>query len=376
MVAVVCAHIAAESAKPAHSIQPPGHCQDTDEVHAAINFSVIRCWEFQFSRNNCDNQLRMKPGKHLTTKFIAMLWLAASSGLLLAQNPSPAADSRPTELVKQGRELNNAGKQDEALARYRQALAASPDFYDAHLAAGIALDLKGEYGEARKHLQRAIEVAPEKSKAQALRTMAMSYAFEGKAADAAKYETPVFDTRLAANDFTGAAEIANELARVYLESGDIDNASTWYRKGHDTALRKTDLKPAERDLWDFRWEHAQARIAARRKQNELARKHVAAAKALLDKGMNPEQAPYLPYLTGYVAFYAADYAGAVAELEKANQEDPFILSLLAQAHEQLGHKSKAIDIYRQVLASNAHNPTNAFARPLAVKKLSGQPAAQ
>jgi hypothetical protein len=31
-----------------------------------------------------------------------------------------------------------------------------------------------------------------------------------------------------------------------------------------------------------------------------------------------------------------------------------------------------MDYYRKVLASNAHNPTNAFARPLAKKKLASE----
>ncbi len=78
---------------------------------------------------------------------------------------------------------------------------------------------------------------------------------------------------------------------------------------------------------------------------------------------------FYPYLTGYVALYAGDYKTAIAELQKADQHDPFILSLLAQAFEKLGDNAQAMEYYRKVLASNAHNPTNAFARPLAKKKV-------
>jgi tetratricopeptide (TPR) repeat protein len=276
----------------------------------------------------------------------------------------------PGQLVEQGRKLNDQGNQDEAIALYQQALAASPDMYEAHLALGSALDLKGEFKQAREHLEQALRSAPEKSKAQALRALAMSYAFSGDAAGAARYEQQVFDKRVSDKDYVGAAEIANELARVYLESGDIDHAAQWYEKGHSTAL-KSSLKPAERDLWDFRWEHAQARIAARRNQSKEAQKHVTAAKAILDKGTNPEQAPFFPYLSGYVAFYGGDFQTAVNELGKANQKDPFILSLLAQAHERLGDAARANELYKTVLTFNSHNPNNAFARPLAKRKLAG-----
>ena len=65
--------------------------------------------------------------------------------------------------------------------------------------------------------------------------------------------------------------------------------------------------PAEKDLWEFRWESAVARIRVRQNRSDEARQHLAAAKAILDKGTNPDQVRFYPYLSGYVAFYLADY---------------------------------------------------------------------
>src|ERR1019366_8704393 len=96
-------------------------------------------------------------------------------------------------------------------------------------------------------------------------------------------------------------------------------------------IKEPDIKPARQDLWNFRWEHAQARIAARRGDQAEAQKHVAAAKAILDKGTIPEQAPFFPYLKGYVAFYAGDYKAALEELKQANQNDPFIQCMVGRA---------------------------------------------
>src|SRR5439155_6819961 len=108
-----------------------------------------------------------------------------------------------------------------------------------------------------------------------------------------------------------------------------DGAANWYKTGYETAMRKTDMKEVDKNLWAFRWAHAQARIAARRGQRDEAQKQVAAAKAALEKANNPDQAQFFPYLTGYVAFYNGDYKTAITELRKASQEDPFILMLLA-----------------------------------------------
>jgi tetratricopeptide (TPR) repeat protein len=130
-----------------------------------------------------------------------------------------------------------------------------------------------------------------------------------------------------------------------------------------------DLTTADKNLWLFRWENAQARIAARNGKSDEAQLHIVAAKAALDKANNPDQARFFPYLTGYVAFYSGDYKTAIADLQKADQRDPLILALLAESYEKSGDTSQAAEYYHKVLTSNAHNPTNACARPLAKKKV-------
>jgi tetratricopeptide (TPR) repeat protein len=312
--------------------------------------------------------------RQLTVFSLAGIALLTAS-VALAQPPAGAAAAPQgpgADLVAQGQQKLREGKHDEALALFREAAVKAPDAAAPHAQAGVVLDLQGKYEDARKELSRAIELGKtHEEKARAQRSMAMSYAFERNCAGAAKYEAPLYDGYLAAKDFFNAGEIANELARVCLESGNLDEAASWYKKGHDAGVQEVDIKPARTDLWEFRQEHALARIAARRGQAAEAQKHVAAAKAVLDKGTNPEQAPFLPYLVGYVAFYGGDYKTALAELEKGNQNDPFILSLMAQCQEKLGNQAAATELYKRVLASNAHNPTGAFSRPLAKQKLGG-----
>ncbi|MCU1308319.1 MAG: hypothetical protein JWN45_3014 [Acidobacteriaceae bacterium] len=311
----------------------------------------------------------MKTHRAHCSLFVVVLACASLVSQTSPQTPAAPA-TEAADLIKQARQLNSDGKQNEAIVLYEKVIkaASGKDLYDAHLGEGVALDLKGQYDEARKHLAKAIEIAPADSKIQALKAMAFSYAFQRNAKEAAKFENQAFDSQIAAQKFVDAAGTANELARIQLESGDIDDAAKTYKLGYDTAL-KAPLTPAERDLWDFRWEHAQARIAARHGNKDEAQKHVAAAKAILDKGTNPNQAIFFPYLTGYVAFYSGDYKTAIADLKQADQKDPFILALIAQAYEKTGDRSQAMDYYRKVLAINSHNPTNAFARPLAQKAL-------
>jgi Flp pilus assembly protein TadD len=318
--------------------------------------------------------------RQLNVCSLAGICLLAASLAAGQQSPAPpssapAVSQEPgADLLKQAQQQLREGKHEEALATLRDAAAkapaSSPAWVTAHVQSGVVLDLMGRYQEARTHISKAIDAATDPQvKARAQRTMAMSYAFEKNCDGAEKYEAPLYESYLAAKDFFMAGEIANELARVCLESGNSDKAETWYKRGYEAGLKEPDITPARRDLWEFRWEHAQARIAARRGQADAARKHVAAAKAAFDKGTNPEQAQFVPYLEGYVAFYTGDHKAALDQLQKGNQNDPFILSLIAQAHEKLGNKAEADALYRKILASNAHNPTGAFSRPLAKERL-------
>jgi tetratricopeptide (TPR) repeat protein len=305
-------------------------------------------------------------------RALFVLVLASSVSFSLAQQGNSKLASTPgsaADFAQRAEKLSREGKQDEALALYRQALEKDSNSYEANLGMGAALDLQGNYSEAREHFTKAIENAPADSKPQALRAMAFSYAFEGNANKAAEYEMQVLNPRMAKGDSVGSAETCNELARIYLEAGDPDHAYKWYKMGYDTVGRKPDLSDADKNLWLFRWESAKARIAARRGKAEEAQQHLSAAKPALDKANNPEQMKFYPYLTGYVAFYGGDYKTAISELQKADQKDPLILVLLGEAYEKSGDAAHAKEYYHKVLEINFHNPTNAFARPLAKKKL-------
>jgi tetratricopeptide (TPR) repeat protein len=305
-----------------------------------------------------------------TIAVIPRVFLLFSAFLapLLAQ--TPGSQQQQPEFIRQGQQMMREGKLDDALALYRKTLKTSPNSVPANVAAGSVLDLKGQGEEARRYFAKAIDVAdtPE-HKAMAQKAMAMSYAFEGNCKKTVEYEEQVFDYYGSVKNFFQQGEIADEAARVCIDSGDLDTAYHWYQVGHYTGLKEPDIKEARQDLWDFRWEHAQARIAARRGNQAEAQKHVAAAKAILDKGTNPEQAQFLPYLQGYVAFYSEDYKTALEELLKANQNDPFIECMIGQTYEKLGDKDKALECYRKASAAIAHNPTAAYAVPLAKKKL-------
>lgn len=296
-------------------------------------------------------------------RILATLFVLAS--VLSAQR-----GSQP-EPVRRAQQLIAAGKLDDALEIYRAALDAAPDSVAILNAAGTLLDLMGRSGEAQTYFAKAIAATnTPAAKAQANRNMAMSYAFAGNCKKAGEYEQKVYSYYVQIADVYQQGEIANEAGRVCIDNGDLDAAAKWYKLGHDSGLKEADIAADRKDLWEFRYEHALGRLAARRGNKAEAEKHVAAAKAALDRDpqMAAGQAVFFPYLTGYVAFYTGDYQKALTDLKKA-QNDAFIQCLIGQTLEKLGQREQAKEYYRNAAATTGHNPPAAFGRPFARKRL-------
>jgi tetratricopeptide (TPR) repeat protein len=274
------------------------------------------------------------------------------------------------DFIAEARRLDLDGQTDAAIALYARVLEAHPDSHDARYGMGRALDLAGRYEEARGHFARALDLAPATDREQTLRMLGLSWTFAGQVEEAAPYFRDVFDRRIAARNFAAASEVANELGRAYLELGLFDLAEHWYRAGHDTAGREDGRQEWRIDLADMRWAHARARIAARQGAAADARREVAVVRQLLDKPGNEDQQVQYPHLVGYVELHLKAPAAAVAALEQADQSDPFVLLLLGQAHDALGHVDRATAYYQQVLQSTSHAVNNAIARPIARERLS------
>jgi tetratricopeptide (TPR) repeat protein len=289
---------------------------------------------------------------------------ALALGLLLLAATSQAQPSAPAAL-QAAEKMVAANDLAGAIDALRKIVAATPSSFEARLLLGRALDLDGRHADARVQLEQAVQLAAEAQRNSALSALGISYAFESKADEAARYYQRVFDADVQADDRAAAAARANALGRIYLESGNPQKAEEWYRTGYEMSRKISGLPSPEAALWEMRWHNARARIAARRGQPKVAEEHAAAVKALLDRGGNENQAVFYPYLLGYIAFFAGDYRRAADELSKGDLGDPFVLGLLGQASQKLGERAKAEEYFRKVLAIPAHNINAAFARPIA-----------
>ena len=310
--------------------------------------------------------LRVRPA---APAAVAVLLSAAAC----ARTPAPAPASAPA-----------AGPTAVPLAPPAAARTPRAD----SLRAANALDSEGRTAEARAMFAALVASAPdEAARAQARRAMAMSYAFDGDCANAERLEQQViayWRTREAAepqNAFYQQGEMANEAARVCIDAGRLDDAERLYRLGAALGNREPAPRTHPASLWDFRTEHALARLAARRGRAAEARAHVDMARRVLeaDTAMARQQRRFLPYLEGYVALYTGDAAGAERHLREAvaapgNERDPYYRYLLGEALERQGRAAEARAEYQRAydLAAGGHNPPAAFTRPNARRKLAAR----
>jgi tetratricopeptide (TPR) repeat protein len=288
-----------------------------------------------------------------------------------------AQPADPEVLVKQGRALFSQGRHDDAERLYRQALTINPRSFEAARALGILLNIKGQYPEARTHLEHAVKVAPTNAvRHQAMATLGLSYAFEGRL-DAVVREYELLRRQQQVDgDASGAAASARSLGRILLEAGDIANGRKWYELGYQEWKPQASQPESERLLWELRWRHMQARVAAREGRIEDARRLLGEFETLMKKrGRLTEDNSIYRWVAGYVAFYAKDYDAAIDHLTHGDTSDPFILDLIGKAYEAKGDLTNARQYYRRVMESNVYNLQSAIARPHARAKLTGQPSA-
>ena len=302
--------------------------------------------------------------------LVAALALAMIAG---AQNKKGGGPQ--PEFIREGQALMRQGQREAALKIYEAELAKSPDSIPALNASAIALEFLGRTKEARERFEKAAELASTPAaKNQQRRYVMMSYAFDGDCAGASRHVQPLIDYWTGVGDAYQQGEMANELARVCIDAGDLNTAEKWYRAGTRLGLAEKEIAPDRKALWEFRLEHALARLAARRGKAKEAEPHVARAKAILEANpeMAKQQQPFFPYLVGYVAFYRGDYAAAIEALLQANLNDAFIQTLLGEAYEKAGEKEKAIEMYRKAALTATPNPPGAYASRITRAKLAAK----
>jgi tetratricopeptide (TPR) repeat protein len=273
---------------------------------------------------------------------------------LIPGDPNPF-DSYAELLMKEGRF-------EESIQNYEKALAIDKNFVASWVGIGNDRMFMGEGEKAREAFGRVAAIARnDGEKRLALFWSAMSYVHEG-ATDKAIAEIEK-ESAIAKAMGDGAALSGdwNQIGDILLEAGRADEALERYKDQvatMETASVPAEVKEATRrqHLFDL------ARVA-------LAKKDIAGAKASAQAYATAVAAKRVPFemwqqheLAGRIALEEKSYATAVAELERANQQDPRVMYLLAMALQGNGDAEKARTVATRAADFNGLSATYGFVR--------------
>ncbi|MFO0581471.1 MAG: tetratricopeptide repeat protein [Anaeromyxobacter sp.] len=245
-----------------------------------------------------------------------------------------------------------AGKFEQGIASYRKALEIDPAFFSSYVGiANCELGL-GRPAAAREALAKLRALA---KNAGDVRTSvfwtAITWLHEGKPDQALQ----AFEENL--KQSRGAGDLANHsadlvvAANIQLHAGKYDAAMKSFEgavKAMEQAKVDEQVKEGVRrnHLFFAGW------VAAMRGDLATARRHADAYRARATAKGLPFELRRVHELDGHLALLGKDPARAAAELREANQNDPYVVTLLARALEGAGRPAEARAAWREAAGYN------------------------
>ncbi|HEU0045978.1 MAG TPA: tetratricopeptide repeat protein, partial [Nitrososphaera sp.] len=279
---------------------------------------------------------------------------------LIPKDPNPY-DSYAELLLKMG-------KFDESITQYRKALSVDPNFINSHL--GISADLMymGKADEAAAELQKITDKArSDGERRTALVGMTVLDVDGGKMDKALEDMDKQYALGEKTNDVPAMAGDVQQKGNILVEAGTYDEAKALFER----TLKMTQDSNLSQEIKDnaIRFHHYNlARVALGKKDYATAKTEAEEFRKGVEAAKNPAQTRQAHELSGMIALEEKGYDKAVAELQQANQQNPYDLYRLCQAYQGKGDKEKAKEFCMKAAGFNSLPQLNyAFIRMKAEK---------
>jgi len=268
-----------------------------------------------------------------------------------------------------------AGKPDKVSKILQTGIKNAGESTGLYQASGTAALLQENYEEARNYYKKAIKMIDrDATPFVPFFGYAWTHMYEGNPDDALK----IIDKFLARYNRNGAAQgfppvwIWNQIGRIHLENGRLEEAMIAYKTGYKS-VPPSQISDARKKVWEQRSNHGQARTLAKMGKHEDAMKIVNKMEKLLNSEATEQQRaqfePAFHYLAGYVMLEANKLEAAIEHLRKTSEQNAFHLLLLARAYEKSGDTKNALAKYKAITKMNRNNVERALSYPEAKKKV-------
>jgi len=252
---------------------------------------------------------------------------------LIPNDPNPY-DSYAELLLKMGRF-------DEAITQYNKALAIDSNFVNSHFGIAAALMYKNKPADAQAELQKLMQKArTDGERRTALFGQAVVDVDSGKLDQALADAEKEYAIAQKNNDPANMSGDLQLKANILLEAGKYDAA----RQAFEQALKTTTDSGLSQQVKDnaTRFSHYNyARVAIAKKDLATAKTETEAFRSGAEAAKNANQLKLAHELAGRIALEEKNYDNAITEFGQANQQNPDVLYLLAQAYRGKGDAANA-----------------------------------
>jgi len=243
--------------------------------------------------------------------------------------------------------LMKTGRFDESIAQYRKALSIDPHFTNSYYAIAGDLMYQGKYPQALAEAQKLSSAARnDGDRRLVFFTRTLVYADQGKT-DLALNEMEkqyAFDSKL--GDPAQMAQDLDGIGIILVETGRPDQAQKKFQQSLDIQT-KSDLSPETKEDANLAHHYHLGRVA-------LAKNDLATAKSEAAEYLKGAEAKANDFrirqgheLAGMIAIKEKNFDQATSELEKANQQDPYVVYQIAVAYAGKGDQAKAQESYKK-----------------------------
>ena len=264
---------------------------------------------------------------------------------LIPNDPNPY-DSYAELLLKMGRF-------DEAITQYNKALAIDSNFVNSHFGIAAALAYKNKPADALAELDKLTQKArTDGERRTALFGRAVVAVDSGKLDQAVAEAEKEYAIAQKNND---AANMSGDLqlkANILLEAGKYDAA----KQAFEQAVKTTTDSGLSQQVKDnaARFSHYNfARVAIAKKDLATAKTETETFRQGAEAAKNANQLKQAHELAARIALEEKNYDVAITEFGQANQQNPDVLYLLAQAYKAKGDAANAKTFYTKAAKFNS-----------------------
>ena len=243
--------------------------------------------------------------------------------------------------------LMKTGRFDESIVQYRKALTIDPHFTNSYYGIAGNLMYQGKHAQALAEAQKLANAARnDGDRRLALFTKALVYADQGKT-DLALNEMEkqyALDSKI--GDPAQRAQDVSGIGIILVEAGKPDQAQKRFQQALDLQLN-SNLSSESKEDAQLAHHYNLGRVS-------LAKNDLATAKSHADQYLKGAEAKQNDFrirqaheLAGQIAVKEKNFDQAISELEKANQQDPYVIYQMALAYAGKGDQAKAKEAYKQ-----------------------------